>query len=175
MIKSLQKPYFVLRQGEMHNQPFKQLWRPLKRINEMLLNVKPHLVWLWHWRNPLHEPRPRPPSPQTHTGPQSAERGESKQIRQSRKRKWSFYTHSWNLPILKSAELLQLHVLFIAEHEYETCRLYLAKFKRRAVLPLHLSAVIFGMSYQTPVKCIVRPCEDAAKLNTLNKTVPALN
>ena len=87
----------------------------------------------------------------------------------------SFYTHSWNLPILKSAELLQLHVLFIAEHEYETCRLYLAKFKRRAVLPLHLSAVIFGMSYQTPVKCIVRPCEDAAKLNTLNKTVPALN
>lgn len=77
----------------------------------------------------------------------------------------AFYTQL-KPSVSKSAELLQLHALFLAKHEYETCRLYLAKFKRRAVLPLHLSAVIFGMSYQTPVKCIARPCEDVAKLNT---------
>lgn len=40
--------------------------------------------------------------------------------------------------------------------------LYLAEFERGAVLPFHLPAVIFGMSYQTPVECIVCPCEEAA-------------
>lgn len=38
---------------------------------------------------------------------------------------------------------------------------YLAESERGAVLPFHLPAVIFGMSYQTPDKCIVCPCEEA--------------
>ncbi len=62
----------------------------------------------------------------------------------------------------------QLHVVFLAEHEYEACGLYLAEFQSRAVLPFHLPTVIFGMSYQTPVKCIVCPCKDERRLNVTN-------
>lgn len=49
-----------------------------------------------------------------------------------------------------------------------TC--YLAELKCLAVLPCHLPAVIFGMSYQTPVKFIVCPCKGVV---TSNKTAHA--
>lgn len=51
---------------------------------------------------------------------------------------------------------------------------YLAEFKCRAVLPFHLPAVIFGMSYQTPVKCIVCPYKEIST-STLNKTAQVFN
>lgn len=74
----------------------------------------------------------------------------------SRKRKFFF-------SLLKPSELQQ-HVSVSAAHERESCAPYLAEFECGAVLPFHLPTVIFGMSYQTPVKCIVCPCREAAML-----------
>lgn len=52
--------------------------------------------------------------------------------------------------------------------KYERCNLYLAEFQSLGVLPFHLPTGIFGVSYQTPVKYIVCPCEEVATINKTN-------
>lgn len=89
VILCLQKPLVCFSTHLLLQTPFKITTGWMR----CYMNVGPHLVWLWHWRNLLHGPPPHPRSPQTHTGPQSAERKRRERANQaSRKRKWSFFS-----------------------------------------------------------------------------------
>ena len=74
--------------------------------------------------------------------------------------------------ILLFTHSTELHLLFLAVHDFEVCDLYLAELESLAVLPFHLPAVIFGMSDQAPIKFIGCLCEERA---TFNKTADAFN
>lgn len=143
---------------------------------DMVLNVPPHLVWPWHWRNLLPEPRPRSPSPQTRTDPQSAERQRRDCANQvSITRRWpssgddlcpSHTTETFRSRIQRSC----FDFCFLKDNVNISWDLYPAQFKCLAVLSFHLATVIFGMCYQTPVKCIVCPCGEE-KQQRFNESV----
>lgn len=71
----------------------------------------------------------------------------------------TFYTKL--KPLMYSSEAGPSTCLFLAE--CESCDQYLAEFQCSAVLSFHHPAIIFGMSYQMPVKCIIYPCVECSK------------